>query len=253
MIHDAENHLNPPLVTAAGAKILEVRELNAGYYGKPVVQNASLYLCSGEFVGLVGHNGSGKSTVLLGIAGLTWAKAESIELQNVLIGIVPACARARHGLGTLLQSDGVFPDLSVKVNMALAGLNPDGPEIFDQASELGIKFRDIASRRHQRAGSLSGGERRLLSLALILARRPTIILADEPTLGLSESLELAVMGFLRDFASREGQAVLVVSHNIRLVESLCSRSYVIERGVMRSEWRPGRQGQTLVQQVKGSL
>lgn len=244
-------HLSTP--NDADEPCLTVRNLNAGYHGRPVVQNINLHLCTGEFVGLVGHNGSGKSTVLMGIAGLTWATAEAVVLLNHQLAEASPCARTRHGLGILLQRDGLFPDLSVQTNMALAGVPHEYPTFFPQANELRETLEPIMRRRSQRAGSLSGGERRLLSLALSLARRPSIILADEPTLGLTDSLELAVMRYLRHLASIENRAVLVVSHNLPLVESLCSRSYVIERGEMRCEWRRGGQGETLVQQVQGSI
>jgi len=238
-------------VPAEGRELsLKVKDLNAGYHGKPILQDVSLHLNPGEFVGLVGHNGSGKSTLLMGIAGLTWANATSIELWQQEISTTPPYVRARLGLGMLLQRDGLFHNLSVRVNMELARLSEPYPSFFPQDSELTGSFQSIMQRREQRAGSLSGGERRLLSLAMILARRPTIILADEPTLGLSESLEVAVMEFLRRFASPTNQAAMVVSHNLRRVESFCSRSYVIDRGKIVAEWHTGDQ-KSLADLVRG--
>jgi len=233
--------------------ILEVSGLTAGYFGKPVVQNLHLAIREGEFIGLVGHNGSGKSTVLLGIAGLTWGSADKIVLLDQNIGTLPAHKRIRAGLGLLLQRDGLFSDLSIEANLLLAGVESNESTTFLQSGELAEILRSILKRLSEHAGSLSGGERRLLSLALILAKKPAVLLADEPTLGLSEGLENAVMEFLRSYASAANRAVLVVSHKLNQVQEMCDRAYVIEQGVIQCEFCPGRSGRSLEETLRKSI
>lgn len=230
--------------------ILEVSGLTAGYFGKPVVQDLHLAIREGEFIGLVGHNGSGKSTVLLGIAGLTWGSAERIVLLDQNIGTLPAHQRSRVGLGLLLQRDGTFSDLSIEANLFIAGVKVNESIAFPQSGVLTERLRSILRRPREHAGSLSGGERRLLGLALILAKQPTVLLADEPTLGLSKGLENAVMEFLRSYASAANRAVLVVSHKLNQVQEMCDRAYVIEQGVIQCEFCPGRSGRSLEETVR---
>jgi len=244
---DAQTDMLLPTMNT-GSVVLEVSNLTAGYFGRPVVQNVDLTIREGEFVGLVGHNGSGKSTIFHGIAGLTWAHAERIVLLNKNMLKLPTFKRSRHGLGLLLQRDGTFPDLPIEANLSIAGDSDTGavPPFGDLAERL----KSILRRRKENAGVLSGGERRLLSMALILKRQPAILLADEPTLGLSEELELAVMEFLRDYASGRNRAVLVVSHNLPLVEALCNRTYIIGQGTILHEFRSNVSNRSLEDHVR---
>jgi ABC-type branched-subunit amino acid transport system ATPase component len=225
--------------------VLDVGHLTVGYRGKPVVRDASLVVNAGEVIGLVGHNGSGKSTLLHGISGLVWGHVERLMFLGEDIEMMPAYRRAQIGLGMLLQRDGIFPEMSIGENLSFAGIVANEFPPFAQWAELAARFRSIQERQRERAGRLSGGERRLLSLAMIIARQPSALLADEPTLGLSVQLEELVLRCLRAYAAIPGRAVLGVLHNIPLAEATCDRVYVIGHGEIRYEFRPGVSSGTL--------
>src|SRR5438309_3180626 len=164
--------------------MLELRELHS-YYGRShVVQGVSLQVRLGEAVGLVGHNGVGKTTTLRSIMGLGPRTRGWIAFENRLLGGAPVHARARRGIGFVPEDEAVFPEMTVEENIrAAAFLRP----ARDQASCLAFAydlFPILGERRTQPAGTLSGGQQKMLALARGLALRPKLILVDEPSEGL---------------------------------------------------------------------
>ena len=214
---------------------LSLRAMRAGYRGQYVVDDISLDLRPGEMVGLVGHNGSGKSTVLLGIAGLIEHTCAALRIDGRdLTGTMPR-KRIDAGLGILLQRGAVFPNLTIDNNLKIAGMQSRQTDLFERHGEAVGIVQEILKRTQVPAGSLSGGERRILGLLMILGRNPRYFLVDEPTLGLSDELERQIFSILDAYVTHRHAAVLLVSHNLRLVERECTRTYIVQEGRIERE------------------
>lgn len=229
---------------------LSLRSMRAGYRGQYVVDDISLDLRPGEMVGLVGHNGSGKSTVLFGIVGLVEHTCVALRIDGRdLCQVIPR-KRIKAGLGILLQRGAVFPNLSIGDNLKLAGVRGGEIDLFETHDEaLGI-VQEILSRAHVPAGSLSGGERRVLGLLMVLGCKPKYFLVDEPTLGLSDTLEQQIFAILRTYVTRWRAAILLVSHNLRLVERECDRAYIVQDGRIAHEVMQGTSEISLESQLQ---
>ena len=208
--------------------MLELHDLHS-YYGRShVIQGITMRIGLGEGVGLVGHNGVGKTTTLKSVMGLgprTRGRItfESRDLQG------PAHVRARRGLGFVPDSEAVFPEMTVEENIRTgAMLKERGAQrrCLDTAYEL---FPVLAERRAQLGGTLSGGQQKMLSLARGLALQPRLIMVDEPSEGLMPiNVDLIATALRR--AVDEGMGVLVVDASFQLLATVCSRVYVMKQG-----------------------
>lgn len=224
-----------PETNRGSQNLLRVSGLSAGYLGNTVVSDIDLNVNWGEVVGLVGRNGSGKSTVLLGISGLIRSSADSILLLDKEIGRLPPHQRSLAGLKILLQKEGIFTNLSISDNLSLSGMGRDClGEIKHSPVALGVA-RSIVQRHRTRVASLSGGEQRLLSFIMTYGTKAQVLLCDEPTLGLSAEIENEVFGLLRGRVDRDKTGALLVAHNLELIERTCDRVYVIEQGNISHE------------------
>jgi ABC-type multidrug transport system ATPase subunit len=229
---------SPPEEHVKEGPVLHVEGLAAGYRGRMVVNGVSLELAAGEVLGLVGRNGSGKSTLLLGLAGLTHHTSRTIQVCAHDCSLESVRLRRRAGLGILLQRDAVFPDLSVETNLTLAGPHLDLRE-YEAGEGLYAIASDILRRKETPAGTLSGGERRILGLLMAISGRPRCLLVDEPTLGLSVSLEIEVFDFLRAYARKQASGIVLVSHNLGLVQAQCDRACILREGRIEKECHCG--------------
>ena len=219
------------------APMLAVKNLSAGYGAVWVVQGFCLHVAAGELVGVAGLNGSGKSTALLGLAGLlAKARADSITLEGVSLESCGAAERARKGLGIVLQKHGIFSEATVAENVALAlpgcGLTRD-PFTLDPLRRMWVR---LMGKRNAAAGCLSGGEQRMLGLGVMLLRTPKVLLADEPTLGVPVELGDVVFDELRSYAVRFQAAVVVVSHQWARLSGTCSRTVAMKNGTVVAEF-----------------
>ncbi len=208
--------------------MLELQELHA-YYGRShIVQGISLRVEAGEGVGLVGHNGVGKTTTLKAIMGLGPRTRGRITFEDrELRG--PAYRRARLGIGYVPDAEAVFPDMTVEENIrAAAMVQPRGDQrrCLEMAYEL---FPLLSARRRQFAGTLSGGEQKALNLARGLALEPRLLLVDEPSEGLMPRNVGLIATALRK-AVGQGLAVLVVDASFDLLKKVCTRLYVMKQG-----------------------
>jgi branched-chain amino acid transport system ATP-binding protein len=216
--------------------MLELRDVHS-YYGRShVVQGISLAVRAGEGVGLVGHNGVGKTTTLRSIMGLVPRTLGRVAFDgHDLSGSAPH-ARARRGLGFVPDEEAVFPQMTVEDNVragVLLQARRDQERCLAAAWEL---FPVLAERRAQLAGTLSGGEQKMLALARGLALRPRVILVDEPSEGLMPINVDLIAGALRR-AVQEGIGVLVVDASYGLLKTVCERLYVMKRGRIAGEHR----------------
>lgn len=214
--------------------MLELQDLHA-YYGRShVVQGISLRVGLGEGVGLVGHNGVGKTTTLRSIMGHGPRTQGRIAFEGRDLRSAPVHSRARRGLGFVPDAEAVFPEMTVEENIrAGALLHPraDQQGCLETAYQL---FPVLAERRVQLAGTLSGGQQKMLALARGLALQPRLLMVDEPSEGLMP-INIDLIAGALGRAVHAGVGVLVVDASFHLLKTVCSRLYVMKRGVITGE------------------
>jgi branched-chain amino acid transport system ATP-binding protein len=217
--------------------MFELRGLHA-YYGKShVVQGVSLQVGRGEAVGLVGRNGVGKTTTLKAIMGLVGHTAGQVVLQGQDISRLASHTRARRGLGYVPEERAVFPGMTVEENIRIGALlHGHGQQSGLLETAYGL-FPILRERRLQLAGTLSGGQQKMLALARGLALRPALLLVDEPSEGLMPlNVELITDALVQ--ATGAGLSVLVVDASFDLLRRACARLYVMDRGALVGTYRP---------------
>lgn len=208
--------------------MLEVRGLHAGYGSIEVVRDTSITVAEGELVGLVGHNGVGKSTTLKAIAGIVAARAGSIEwLGEPLSG--GATTRIRHGIAYVPEDRRIFTQLSVAENLQLGATVRDKADAASAIERELERFPVLRKYYRRRSGDLSGGEQQMLAIGRALVSAPRLLVLDEPTLGLApiivDELFRTIVG-LRD----EGTTILLVEQNVAKTLRVADRAYVMEPG-----------------------
>jgi len=222
-------------VTASTGPVLAVRGLHAGWGPSDVVRGVDLEVASGEVVAILGGNGSGKSSLLLAVAGLLRARAGAVELDGRPVGRLAAERRARLGLRLLPQTRRVFPSLTVRENLEAVelGLPPGAVEDARVRRAAWLeRFPVLAERLDEPAAGLSGGQQQLLAIGRVLSTRPRVLLADEPSAGLSPAVATACGQALLELAG-EGSAVVLVEQNVTLARSLSARVLRMEDGRLR--------------------
>ena len=217
---------------------LRSQKLRKRYKSRPVVQDVSLEVTSGEVVGLLGPNGAGKTTCFYMIVGLVPVDSGSIHLDSRELTHLPIHRRARLGISYLPQENSVFRRLTVEENvqaiLELQGLQGDAIET--RLGEL-LKDLNIAHLRKHTAISLSGGERRRLEIARALGTRPVFILLDEPFAGVDPIAVLDIQQIIR-FLKEKGIGVLITDHNVRETLGICDHAYIINQGSVLAFGKP---------------
>jgi branched-chain amino acid transport system ATP-binding protein len=217
--------------------MLDVKDLHAYYGASHVVQGISFSVEQGEAVALVGRNGVGKTSTLKSLMGLETRVQGTVQLQGTSLAGMPSHVRANKGLGYVPEERAVFPQMSVEENIRIGALVQRGRDqaaVLDRAYEL---FPILKERRQQLAGTLSGGQQKMLALARGIALQPKLLMVDEPTEGLMPAnVELIANALLS--AAQAGLTVLVVDSSFDLLRVLCSRLYAMDRGVLIGTYRP---------------
>jgi branched-chain amino acid transport system ATP-binding protein len=218
--------------------ILDVDDLHAFYGASHVVQGISFSIEPGEAVALVGRNGVGKTSTLKSLMGIETRTRGSISFDGQPLAGIASHVRARRGLGYVPEERAVFPQMSVEENIRIGALlhqTRDQRGVLDRAYTL---FPILRERRQQLAGTLSGGQQKMLGLARGIALQPRLLMVDEPTEGLMPAnVELIAHALLT--ATQAGMTVLVVDSSFDLLRQLCSRLYAMDRGVLIGSYRPG--------------
>jgi len=208
--------------------MLQIDGVCVSYLRKLVLAGLSLEARQGEIVALIGPNGSGKSTVLRTIIGLLHPSKGDIWLRGERITRLSPHEVNARGLGYLLQDKNVFPSLTVAENLELArSANRGSAGTTGTAFETFPRLKELASRR---AGLLSGGERQMLAISMVLVQRPCIVLLDEPSAGLAPVLVQEILGRLREYNEKQGVAILLVEQNVRLAVRMAHRVYRLSNG-----------------------
>lgn len=207
---------------------LEVSKLTAGYGGAMVLHDVSLTVAPGEIVALLGKNGMGKSTLLKAIMGLVRVQSGSVTILGEKVNGLPAHQVARRPLAYASQEKSLFHDLSVEQNLQL-GLR-DSRSFKIQFERIEHVFPVLATRLKQRAGTLSGGEQKMLLVARALLSAPALILIDEITEGLQPSVVEKLAAILKSEREISGTAMLIVEQNVSFALSVADRYLVLKRG-----------------------
>jgi branched-chain amino acid transport system ATP-binding protein len=211
--------------------LLRVESLATGYGAKQIVFGVSLEICAGEIVCLMGHNGAGKTTTLKAVAGLLPVWQGRVSLEGEPIERTSSAERVRRGLALVPQERFVFADLSVAENLDLGAFSvSDARVVRERRDKVLALLPVLAERRGQRAGTLSGGEQRMLSLGMALMMQPRLLLLDEPSLGLSPLLVERIMATIERITREERVTVLLVEQNVRQALSIADRVYIIRTG-----------------------
>jgi ABC-type branched-subunit amino acid transport system ATPase component len=211
------------------APLLEVAEVEAGYGDALVLRGISLAASPGELVAIIGPNGAGKSTLLKVVYGLLRPRAGRVRYAGDDVTGLPPEQLTRLGLNYVPQVRNVFPSLSIAENLQVACVSLPRAERRQALTELYAHFPLLEERRRQRAGTLSGGQRKLLAIARALATRPRALLLDEPSAGLSPQAVELVFKQLADVNER-GIAIVMVEQNARRALALADRGYVLDMG-----------------------
>jgi ABC-type branched-subunit amino acid transport system ATPase component len=221
-------------VTDGAAPVLQVRGLVAGYLPEvDILRGVDLDVREGEMVTVIGPNGAGKSTLVKAIVGLLTPRAGQIRLRGEAIGGEKAHRIAAKGVGYVPQRENVFATMTVEENLELGTLVAREDAANRVAAVLEL-FPQLAARRRQPAGTLSGGERQMLAMARTLVAEPYVLLLDEPSAGLSPILADATFEKIAEI-KEHGTTILMVEQNARRALSMSHRGYVLDVGQNRFE------------------
>lgn len=210
--------------------VLEVHDLRAAYGHVPVLHGVSFLLHEGEALGIVGHNGMGKTTLLKAIMGLLPSTGGRIVVDGADVTREPAHTRSRHGVGYVAQGRGILPGLSALDNLRLAWTGESDEAEHEAVDRVVGLFPRLAQILDRRGGALSGGEQQLLALARALVPNPWIVLLDEPSEGIQPSIVQEIGRTLSRLREQAGLAVLIVEQNLDLVLDVATRIAVMEKG-----------------------
>ena len=215
--------------------LLTVSNIVAGYGETEILHGVSIAIEEGHIVTIIGPNGSGKSTLLKAIFGLVKPKEGQVLFQGKdITGHAPETV-VRRGLCYVPQSSNIFPSLSINENLEMgAFIRTD--DFRQRLEEIYLLFPDLAGRRKDRAGTLSGGQRQMLALARALMLDPALLLLDEPSAGLAPNLVGSVFEKILGI-NRAGVAILLVEQNAREALQLSSWGYVLASGQNQLEDR----------------
>ena len=211
---------------------LQIKNLSAGYGKMEILHNFNLLVDKAQSLCLIGPNGAGKSTILHSIYGFTNIFSGQIEIDGKEItNLTPAEKLKSVGIAYILQDNSVFPDMTVEENLLMGGYIKDKTEeSYQEAQKVLQKYERLNKRKNQPAKVLSGGERRLLEISRALVMRPSILLVDEPSIGLEPRYIEMVFEILEDLQKNEKKTIIMVEQNAKKGLEFADIGYVLVSG-----------------------
>jgi branched-chain amino acid transport system ATP-binding protein len=212
----------------SAAAMLDVQDITTFYGNIQALKGVSLHVDQGEIVTLIGSNGAGKTTTLHTISGLIKPRTGTITLSGKRISDVPAHKIAGMGVAQAPEGRRIFNRMSVMENLELGAYMHGKPNPDDLARVFGL-FPRLEERKSQIAGTLSGGEQQMLAIGRALMARPSVLLLDEPSLGLAPIMVDTIFRIIRDI-NAQGTTILLVEQNALMALAVANRGYVIQTG-----------------------
>jgi branched-chain amino acid transport system ATP-binding protein len=228
-VSSVEDHGVPGDGLSSGDAVLEATDVVAGYVpGVNILSGVNVRLAEGELVGIIGPNGAGKSTLVKALFGLIPVREGRVTLRGQDVTGRKAHELVAKGIGYVPQNNNVFPRLTVEENLEMGTYV--NPKAFEERLEaVAAMFPRLGERRKQRAGSLSGGERQMLSMGRALMSDPQVLLLDEPSAGLSPAFQDEVFINCRRI-NEAGVSIVMVEQNANRCLQICHRGYVLDQG-----------------------
>lgn len=219
--------------------MLSVKGLRVHYGKVEALKGVSLEVGKGEIVALVGGNGAGKTTTLRAISGLKTPTEGEAWFEERRIDRLPPHAIVHLGIGHVPEGRRLFPHMTVLENLKVgAYLRPNGDAVRRDLERVFERFPVLKARSGQNAGTLSGGEQQMLTIARALMVRPRLLLLDEPSLGLAPLVVANIANIIKEI-NNEGVSIVLVEQNARMALKLARRAYVLETGKVALEGPSG--------------
>ena len=210
--------------------MLTVKDLNVSYGAIHAIHDANLEVRDGEIVSLIGANGAGKTTILETITGLKKASSGTIEYNGHDLTKTAPSKIITLGMAHVPEGRHIFPTMTVMENLEMgAYIRDDKDAIMESIEDVFRRFPRLQERRRQLAGTLSGGEQQMLAVGRALMSNPSIVLMDEPSMGLSPLLVKEIFSIIKE-VHEQGMTVLLVEQNAKMALAIADRAYVLETG-----------------------
>ncbi len=209
--------------------ILKVEDINVYYGAIHAIKGVSFEVNQGEVVTLIGANGAGKSTVLKTVAGLLASHTGSIEFMGQRLNGIPAHKIVPKGLALVPEGRQIFLQMTVEENLQMGAFTRPASEFDASIADVYERFPRLKERRRQVAGTLSGGEQQMLAMGRALMSKPTLLMLDEPSMGLAPILVDQIFDIIQEL-NRHGTTILLVEQNAQMALSVAHRGYVLETG-----------------------
>ena len=215
--------------------MLKLENLSVHYGAIEALKNLSLEVHKGEIVSLIGANGAGKTTTLRTISGLEKKTSGNILLLGEELSKVSSSAIVRKGISHIPEGRRVFPKMTVEENLELGAITrKDKIQVQKDFEKAYLLFPRLRERKHQIAGTLSGGEQQMLAIARGLLSKPQLLILDEPSMGLAPIIVHEIFEIIKNI-NEEGTTILLVEQNANLALKISKRSYIIKTGTVETE------------------
>jgi branched-chain amino acid transport system ATP-binding protein len=219
--------------------MLDVQGLRTGYGRIPILNGVGFAVNEGEFIGILGHNGMGKTTLLRALMGFLPATSGRVYFAGADVTALEPYRRARLGLGYVPQGRDIFPGLTVYDNLRMGCSKQQGGTEYDTIAAVLEEFPRLMPLLDRAGGALSGGEQQLLAIARCLCGKPRLVLLDEPTEGIQPSIIDEIVETLQRLRAKSRLTVILVEQNLDFIAALSQRILIIQKGTITREVQPG--------------
>ena len=209
--------------------ILKVDDINVYYGAIHAIKGVSFEVNEGEVVTLIGANGAGKSTILKTVAGLLSSRTGSVQFMGKDLGGIPAHKIVPMGLALVPEGRQIFLQMTVEENLQMGAFTRPASEYDESIADVYQRFHRLKERQNQIAGTLSGGEQQMLAMGRALMSKPSLLMLDEPSMGLAPILVEQIFDIVREL-NQHGTTILLVEQNANMALSVAHRGYVLETG-----------------------